>query len=101
MLAARAATSSMRCSQVSRIRRILLSRSQAIRFGRASAEPTGSPSMEAMAVVTSPGSLSIPRSTNSVAPPKASLRRWATATATVVLPTPPAPTMVTKWDAVS
>ena len=43
-----------------------------------------------------PGSLSIPRSTNSTVPAKAPTRSCATATATVVLPMPPGPTMVTK-----
>ena len=43
----------------------------------------------------------MPRSTNSTAPEKASIRWCPTATATVVLPTPPAPTMVTKREVFS
>ena len=44
---------------------------------------------------------SAPRSTKSTEPANASSRSYATATATVVLPTPPGPTMVTKREAAS
>jgi transposase len=99
--AARAATASMRCSQISRISRIRLSRRYAMRLGVASSDWTDRPSMDAMAVAVRVGSFSAPRSTNNTAPAKASIKSCPTATATVVLPTPPLPTIVTKRAAIS
>jgi hypothetical protein len=52
--------------------------------------------MEAREVGMRVGSLSVPRSKKSAAPANCSIRSCATAIATVVLPTPPLPTIVTK-----
>src|SRR5260221_94650 len=54
------------------------------------------PSADATAVGTRPGSVSAPRSTKKTAPSKSSINSWAMETATVVLPMPPGPTMLTK-----
>jgi hypothetical protein len=69
-----AATASIRCSQVSRIKKIRLSRRYAMRLGATSADRTDSPSMEATAVATRTGSFSMLRSTKSTAPEKASIK---------------------------
>jgi hypothetical protein len=60
------------------------------------AELVISPTVEAIAPRTSRGSPSGPKSTNAIGASNAGESAWAAAVATVVLPMPPGPTIVTK-----
>lgn len=88
MRAISGAAASTRCSQVSKTRRIRLSRKWAITLGVASSDRTDRPNIDATAVPVRSGAISVSRSMKSTAPSNVVSRSCAPATATVVLPTP-------------